>query len=135
MSEECDTCIESDGNPADLNADLEELMDSWALSPAELVAAVGKFVIAYNDAVNDSFDCLDCKVNTRALEEYYTVTDEVWSQVNPDIDGMLCIGCVEDRLGRPLNYNDFPVDVPLNAMIRSGVWGGSARLKEAMSRV
>jgi len=39
------------------------------------------------------------------------VTDQVWSLVADH--GMLCIGCLEQRLGRMLHARDF-TDVPIN---------------------
>ncbi|MCV7064604.1 hypothetical protein H7H51_00795 [Mycolicibacterium farcinogenes] len=51
--------------------------------------------------------CLDCGVDTDAIDEYYMLRDEVWEQAHPDIDGQLCIGCVEQRLGRGLSADDF----------------------------
>lgn len=33
--------------------------------------------------------------------------DEVWAEANPDIDGQLCISCLERRLGRTLTVADF----------------------------
>jgi hypothetical protein len=71
----------------------------------------------------NGFICKDCKVDTLAIDEYYMVTDEVWEMANPQRRGMLCIGCLEDRLGRQLTASDF-TDVPLN----SGMFGFSERL-------
>jgi hypothetical protein len=51
--------------------------------------------------------CLDCKINTDAIDEYYMLRNEVWAEANPDIDGQLCISCVEHRLGRTLTAADF----------------------------
>jgi hypothetical protein len=51
--------------------------------------------------------CLDCGVNTSEIDEYYMLHDPIWHQANPNDDGMLCIGCVESRLGRPLRATDF----------------------------
>lgn len=51
--------------------------------------------------------CLDCGINTDAIDEYYMLRDEVWERANPDVDGNLCIGCVELRLGRTLKAADF----------------------------
>jgi hypothetical protein len=51
--------------------------------------------------------CLDCGINTDAIDEYYMLQNEVWAQVNPGIDGQLCISCVEHRLGRTLTAADF----------------------------
>lgn len=60
-------------------------------------------------------DCLDCGVDTFHIAEYYMVQDVLWDEVNPDVEGMLCIGCLEKRLGRILQPSDFPSSVPLNA--------------------
>ena len=55
------------------------------------------------------FECLDCEVNTLYIGEYYMVSDYVWktlASLNAD-DGMLCIGCLENRIGRTLTNEDF----------------------------
>jgi len=54
-----------------------------------------------------SFLCLDCGVDTGAIDEEYRVTNELWARANPDRAGMLCIGCLEKRLGRELTPDDF----------------------------
>lgn len=41
------------------------------------------------------------------------VTDEVWLTAWPEKRGMLCIGCVEAKLGRTLTPEDF-TDAPIN---------------------
>ena len=46
------------------------------------------------------FECAACGVNTLHINEYYMVTDEVWEAAWPQDRGMLCIGCLENRLGR-----------------------------------
>jgi hypothetical protein len=51
--------------------------------------------------------CLDCRINTDAIDEYYMLQNEVWAEANPEIDGKLCISCVERRLGRTLTAADF----------------------------
>jgi hypothetical protein len=51
--------------------------------------------------------CLDCGINTDAIDEYYMLRNEVWAEANPRIDGQLCISCVERRLGRTLTAADF----------------------------
>lgn len=53
------------------------------------------------------FLCLDCKVDTSKNYEYYMLRDDVWWSVHPSPFGMLCIGCVETRLGRTLTADDF----------------------------
>jgi hypothetical protein len=68
---------------------------------------------------------MDCKVDTFEINEYYTVHDEVWLTAHPDDYGLLCIGCLETRLGRVLTPTDFP-RYPIN----SGVFRQSERLKD-----
>lgn len=61
----------------------------------------------------EEFICIDCGENTLHTNEYYMVHDEVWNAAHPTRRGMLCIGCLEDRLGRQLVPEDFP-DLPIN---------------------
>ena len=68
--------------------------------------------------------CLDCRVNTDIV-----VNDEVWQSARMD-RGMLCIGCLEGRLGRRLVRSDF-TDAPINRMRRLG---RSCRLKGRLRR-
>jgi len=60
------------------------------------------------------FNCMDCQVDTKLIEERYMVKDDVWLKANPTIKGLLCIGCLEKRLNRKLNSEDF-TDAPINA--------------------
>jgi hypothetical protein len=61
-----------------------------------------------------SFACLDCRADTRELGEYYMVWDDVWNSAGLDVNaGMLCIACLEHRIGRRLNVHDF-TDAPIN---------------------
>jgi hypothetical protein len=51
---------------------------------------------------------LDCGTDTIEAGEYYILRDDVWLSTGLKQDGgMLCIGCVESRLGRRLNRADF----------------------------
>jgi len=61
------------------------------------------------------FHCLDCGINTK-YSEYYMVHNEIWLSSGLGLDdGMLCISCLEKRIGRKLNKNDF-TDCLLNHM-------------------
>lgn len=63
-----------------------------------------------DEEIDKRFLCLGCSVDTSscASGEYYMVTDEVWlSVVSSKNAGMLCIGCLEGRLGRELTPADF----------------------------
>jgi len=58
--------------------------------------------------------CFDCGVNTLETNEYYMVTDSCWARAKMKArDGMLCVGCLERRLGRKLTPRNF-IDCPLN---------------------
>lgn len=74
------------------------------------------------------FICLDCSANTMHIDEYYMVTDEIWRAVVPERYGMLCIGCLEGRLGRKLSKDDFS-DAPLNGFT---IWQ-SQRLRSRLT--
>jgi len=60
-----------------------------------------------------NWNCLDCKIHTHLIGEYYMLKHDLWKIVNPDYHGMLCISCVEERLGRKLKKRDF-LDCLLN---------------------
>lgn len=47
------------------------------------------------------------------MHEHYFVRTDIWLSVVGSIVGMLCIGCLEKRLGRELNATDF-TDCSLN---------------------
>lgn len=78
-------------------------------------------------SIESRFICVDCSVNTDETNEYYMVHDDLWKKHTSDFhgDGMLCIGCLEFRLGRQLNYHDFPI-VPVN----DGIFEMSPRFKD-----
>lgn len=101
---------------------------------------LGEFmtVEAFNDEERLSdmfgaFECLDCGVNTSCIignGEYYMVHDHVWHEANPQDDGMLCIGCIERRLGRGLTSGDF-TGAPVNT---DGDRDRSDRLLDRLTR-
>lgn len=72
--------------------------------------------------------CMDCGVNTSpsaggaGVEEYYMVSDELWTFG----DGFLCIGCLEKRIGRRLVLSDFIIA----AVNTDTLWPRSDRLKD-----
>lgn len=63
--------------------------------------------------VESDWRCEDCGVDTDAIDEYYMVVDSVWDEATRGMDGHLCIGCLEIRLGRTLHSADF-TDRPVN---------------------
>ena len=54
------------------------------------------------------FLCVDCDKDTGKSGEFYFIHTELWLSVMPTINGMLCLDCLESRLGRMLNPSDFP---------------------------
>lgn len=63
--------------------------------------------------------CRDCGTETLPTAwdrraEYYMVHDHLWQAAGMGaVDGCLCIGCLEARLGRELAPDDF-TDAPVN---------------------
>lgn len=51
--------------------------------------------------------CLDCKSDTGRMHEHYYVNLDLWLLCVGSKTGMLCIGCLEKRLGRRLRPGDF----------------------------
>lgn len=77
------------------------------------------------------FECVDCSINTLFENEYYMVHDHVWSgEAGMDSDGgMLCIGCLEVRIGRNLDGDDF-TDCRLNRS--PSIYDKSVRLQDRL---
>jgi hypothetical protein len=55
------------------------------------------------------------------------INKDLWAQ-SEGKDRMLCIGCLEKRIGRLLTPDDFPKHIPLNEMIIEGSLPASYRL-------
>lgn len=49
--------------------------------------------------------CQDCSKHT-AGSDYYMIKHELWAQVHPNRYGMLCLSCLQARLGRRLEEDD-----------------------------
>jgi hypothetical protein len=84
------------------------------------------------DTVSEAwgFLCVDCQEDTDKLNEYYMVRDTVWKQAKGPAAGMLCIGCLERRIGRRLRRADF-----LPCALNDGSFPQSRRLKARLSKV
>jgi hypothetical protein len=63
--------------------------------------------------VDTAFRCVDCEKDTCESGQYYSVVDDVWaaSGLAPN-GGMLCLACLEGRIGRPLTKEDFTALYP-----------------------
>jgi hypothetical protein len=60
--------------------------------------------------IDTRFRCVDCGKDTGG-GEYYTVEDDLWAASGAE-DGMLCLACLERRIGRPLTEDDFTALCP-----------------------
>lgn len=76
------------------------------------------------------FLCLDCRIDTGKIHEHYMLVDSTWFSIHASNQGMLCIGCVEKRLGRALVSSDFnnshvnnPKLYPMSARLLSRITG------------
>jgi hypothetical protein len=112
----------------DAAAELADMLDRLALLERadaaidKLWAEVAKSMNASNRAEAERSCCVDCGDNTLKIREHFMVHDEVWAKagMNPN-GGMLCIGCLERRIGRKLCRDDF-IDAPINKYARSKRW-------------
>jgi hypothetical protein len=85
--------------------------------------------------------CADCGVGTIRLGEWYMVNDDVWEQAwagrrkswQGRVPGteILCIACLEQRLGRTLMACDF-IDVEVNSPSKHNI---SERMRDRLSAV
>jgi hypothetical protein len=75
--------------------------------------------------------CMDCGVDTDAIDESYMIHDDLWRAAVPSEAGMLCVGCCERRLGRRLRREDFR---PYAQTAFDEGMPVSARLKDRMQR-
>jgi DNA replication protein DnaC len=57
--------------------------------------------------VRARFACLDCREDVSKIKEYCMLVDDTWYQIHNSERGMLCVGCIETRLGRQLHAADF----------------------------
>lgn len=111
-------CEIDDATLAELDDDLMDLMGKyyWTVGPEILLDQLKEMIIWWEDPDLDDmtgFICMDCKIQTDEINEYYMINEDLWYLINPDINGMLCIGCVEQRLDRKLTSIDF-TDAPIN---------------------
>lgn len=88
-------------------------IDYWTeeLGPTATRDDLWHAVIRTMDSLDEAF-CLDCEAHTVEIREYYMVDDDLWKKYGPP-RGMLCLGCLEGRMGRSLVASDF-TDAPIN---------------------
>jgi hypothetical protein len=93
------------------------------ISREQLELFVGKHFELVRE--RDTLDCDGCGVY--ALDEFFSVHDDVWAAGGAGRD-LLCVGCLEDRLGRKLTPADF-TDLPINT---NPAFTRSARLRDRL---
>jgi hypothetical protein len=78
--------------------------------------------------IDTTFRCVDCGKCTLSSDEYYTVDNALWGEtagMAPD-GGMLCLACLERRIGRPLTFADFTALPPTQKVWRRHLAARSA---------
>jgi hypothetical protein len=90
--------------------------------------------VAFNVEMTDpqplvDFSCEECGSD---YDEYYMVLNDIWKAYGTSNgNGMLCIGCFEERMGRQLYRQDFMPDFPFHEV---NAKGRSLRLQDRLSR-
>jgi hypothetical protein len=101
---------------SDVSAEMERLYNYWTeLSDRRLVElmqhlqALPTMSPAELDALQWFDECGDCRARAWVdLKEDFYVHNNIWEQACPaDPDIMLCVDCIEHRLGRQLTSADF----------------------------
>jgi hypothetical protein len=93
-------------------------------SKAVLMTWTGTEVVPSKHTLRNIFrphgwwNCTDCGIHTSRRGEVYMVQDDVWERAWRDrprcpLQEILCIGCLETRIGRTLTRHDF-TDWPIN---------------------
>lgn len=88
----------------DLHDALEFAHEENGLADYRLEDALSIYIQAHH-ALQD-VTCQACDVDTIETGEYYMVTNELWKRYGCG-RGMLCLGCLEERMGRKLIAADF----------------------------
>lgn len=88
--------------------------------------------IAEEDHNKRNYDCVDCGMNTDKGGEYYSVHCNVWN-AGGGKRNLLCIGCLEKRIGRKLEANDFR-DCRVNTDTTGKHANRSDRLRNRLNR-
>ena len=99
--------------------------DAWITAEQFLHAAIDAAELLKSEF------CALCEVNTREIHEYYMVHADIWQKHGAGY-GMLCVGCLEDRMGRRLSAEDF-TDAPVNTDPEDNHWKRSPRLRDRLN--
>ena len=133
MTEERTVPVEV-GRLAKLESDefiLAKLLENNFVDWDDIESVLDKYK-ATEEEIKAGFICLDCSVHTDEIGEYYMIDFDLWNQIHPANKGMLCIGCVEERLGRQLRAKDF-IDALINQV--GGMFQQSDRLIDRLNAI
>jgi hypothetical protein len=61
----------------------------------------------------DRWLCMECHKNTKNKIDYYMLNTFLWRSIAKDIKGMLCVSCVENKIGHTITKSDL-LNCPLN---------------------
>lgn len=78
----------------------------------------------------DNLDCDDCGEST--YTEFYVVSNDLWDRYAPGV-WMICIGCLETRIGRQLVTADFTDANFKPEMLNHGRYPKSQRLIDRLT--
>jgi hypothetical protein len=79
---------------------------------------------------SENTNCACCGKDTQKIGEYYDVKDAIWQEAGKHFaEKVLCVGCLEEKLGRPLVPEDFS-----NAPVNLNLARKSARLRQRMGK-
>jgi hypothetical protein len=113
---------------------VEDLLDAllWITGDDDPVTGYTKRELAHLalDATEEltDFECFGCGVNTLEIDERYMVHNDLWRTYG--VEGMLCIGCLEARIGRRLTPADF---TNCGGNNRDDRWPKSERLADRLN--
>ena len=62
----------------------------------------------------------ECSCHRRFANALFWLTNEIWDSVKSDVEGWVCVECVEDTLGRQLTLEDLAIEMYDHTMRRSG---------------
>lgn len=85
--------------------------DGYAAAMAEIMAGEAR-PLEWNGTVHGDRDCEGCAGMFPESEYGFTLRDELWARIapRPGADyfgsGVLCLDCIEQRLGREVNWED-----------------------------
>jgi hypothetical protein len=85
----------------------------WSPHEHDHIDGMGEMTPKQADFWRGRFCCVDCRECTLCGGEYYMVSDELWTASGiASHGGMLCLACLERRIGRRLTASDFTAVFP-----------------------